>query len=123
MITAMHHRRRGAARGAGRRCGTPRRSGPHGPQFSSDRRQAVAEHRWWAAHSGAMTSNEAFQISAAGAEAYEAVFIPAFFASGFLHCSTSPTSVQASGCSMLPAAPGVVARGVAERTGDAGIVT
>src|SRR4051794_22237357 len=84
MITAMHHRRRGAARGAGRRCRPPvpaaRRSGPHGPQFSSDRRQAVAEHRRWAAHSGAMTSNEALQISAAGAEAYEAAFIPAFFA-------------------------------------------
>src|SRR3954469_14164124 len=75
MITAMHHRRRGAARGAGRRRGTLRRFGPHGPQYNSDRRQAVAEHRRWAAHSGAMTSNEAFQISAAGAEAYEAAFI------------------------------------------------
>jgi SAM-dependent methyltransferase len=70
-----------------------------------------------------MTSNEAFHISAAGAEAYEAAFVPAFFAQWVPPLLDLAEVGPGQRVLDVACGTGVVARGAAERTGDAGIVT
>src|SRR3954447_6233254 len=59
MITAMHYRRRGAARVGGRRCRPPRRFGLHGPPFHQC---GLVVHGWWT--SDARTPVDAAAVAA-----------------------------------------------------------
>jgi len=70
-----------------------------------------------------MTSNEAFQISAAAAEAYEAAFVPAFFAQWVPPLLDLADVGPGQRVLDVACGTGVVARGAADRTGDAGTVT